>query len=197
MRHIFLSIVAALVLTGCRTAESNHPMFPDAPSRPAEEGFRWEIVKGAGLKFRAQTNGRIRVITDDSLGGAKIEWDDSVKTHRTVIRAFTIRNMAIGDVLPQLKALPTWTDSLTCGFREISSKRQGVTRYVLVPTGEYAALIDSLGRHEPIPSTCNGWGVGNSGMRYFEIHSNRPDKALFIEIGQDAPLFDEQSIVIE
>ena len=33
-----------------------------------------------------------------------------------------------------------------------------------------------------------------SGSRYFEIHENHPDKAVFVEIGQDAPLFDENSI---
>lgn len=47
---------------------------------------------------------------------------------------------------------------------------------------------------EPVPAPCNGWGVGNSGKRYFEIHDSNPDKAIFIEIGQDAPLFDENSI---
>ena len=49
-------------------------------------------------------------------------------------------------------------------------------------------------KQEPVPSTCNGWGTGNSGMRYFEIYDNAPDKAVFVEIGQDAPLFDENSI---
>ena len=49
-------------------------------------------------------------------------------------------------------------------------------------------------KQEPVPSTCNGWGTGNSGMRYFEIYDNVPDKAVFMEIGQDAPLFDENSI---
>lgn len=48
---------------------------------------------------------------------------------------------------------------------------------------------------EPVPAPCNGWGVGNSGQRYFEIHNSNPDKAIFIEIGQDAPLFDENSII--
>ncbi len=197
MRNILLTTITTLALIGCKTAESNYPIFPDTPSRQAEKGFKWEVVKGAGMKFRAQTNGRIRVVTDDSLRGAKIEWNDSVKTYRPVIRVFSIRNMNIDDVIPQLKKLPTWTDSLTCGFRKTNSDRQGVSRYVLVPTGDYAASTDSLGKTEPIPSTCNGWGIGNSGMRYFEIHDSRPDKALFVEIGQDAPLFDEQSIVFE
>ncbi|NPD83117.1 hypothetical protein HPS57_14215 [Prevotella sp. PINT] len=197
MRNILLTTITTLALIGCKTAESNYPIFPETPSRQAEEGFKWEIVKGAGMKFWAETNGRIHIVIDDSQGVAKIEWNDSVKTYRPVIRVFNIKDMNINDVLPQLKKLHTWTDSLTCGFRKTDSNRQGVSRYVLVPTGKYAAEIDSLGKTEPIPSTCNGWGIGNSGMRYFEIHDSRPDKALFVEIGQDAPLFDEQSIVFE
>ena len=64
----------------------------------------------------------------------------------------------------------------------------------MVPDGEYATRINEWMQKEPVPVTCNGWGVGNSGNRYFEVHDSRPDKALFVEIGQDAPLFDENSI---
>lgn len=51
-------------------------------------------------------------------------------------------------------------------------------------------------KEEPVPSTCSGWGVGNSGMRYFEVQDSHPDRAVFVEIGQDAPLFDESSICL-
>lgn len=36
--------------------------------------------------------------------------------------------------------------------------------------------------------------MGNSGMRYFEIFSDKPNKAVFVEIGQETPMFDEKSI---
>lgn len=65
---------------------------------------------------------------------------------------------------------------------------------MLTPSGEYARKMEQVMKEEPVPSTCNGWGVGNSGMRYFEVHDSHPDKAIFVEIGQDAPLFDENSI---
>lgn len=86
--------------------------------------------------------------------------------------------------------------SQTCAFEEGKSNRKGVKRYSLVPTGDYAKKIQELSSQEPIPTTCNGWGMGNSGIRYFEIHDSHPDKAIFLEIGQDAPLFDEQSIIL-
>ena len=65
----------------------------------------------------------------------------------------------------------------------------------MVPVGDYATEVRAQMQSEPVPAPCNGWGVGNSGQRYFEIHDSNPDKAIFIEIGQDAPLFDENSII--
>lgn len=87
-----------------------------------------------------------------------------------------------------------WADSLTCDFREVKSNRAGVTRYILEPTGKSAKKLADRGQHEPVPFTCYGWGVGNSGARYFEVFHTHPQKAVFVEVGQDMPLFDEQSI---
>lgn len=88
----------------------------------AEEGFKWEVVEGAGLKFWAETNGYIRVVTNDSLPGAEIEWNDSVKCI---------------DLLSQLKEMPGWEDKFTREFKKVNTHRQGVNRYVLKPTGTY------------------------------------------------------------
>ena len=102
-------------------------------------------------------------------------------------------------MLPQLRKSPrlpgaSWLDSEECEFKEVESGRVGVTRYVLQLTGRSAELLAERGKREPVPYTCGGWGVGNSGMRYFEVFSSHPDKAVFVEIGQDAPLIDEKSI---
>ena len=61
---------------------------------------------------------------------------------------------------------------------------RGVTRYVLVPTGDYADRIEAAMEAERgHPSTCNEWGSSNSGRRYFgnprqppgqsHLHGNR------------------------
>lgn len=42
------------------------------PDRKPYDGFRWEHIAGAGLDFWAQTNGRLRVVTDSTLPGAVI-----------------------------------------------------------------------------------------------------------------------------
>lgn len=100
-------------------------------------------------------------------------------------------------MIASLSKLESWDNSQACKFKEIKSGRDGVKRFILVPDGNYALEIEKQMKTEPVPAPCNGWGVGNSGMRFFEIHANKPDKAVFMEIGQEAPLFDENSIELD
>lgn len=165
-----------------------------APSRQAYEGFVWKEITGAGLKLWAQENGQIQLMADTALPGFVIKRKD-LPGSQPVIQVFDLPHRNIDDALETLERSADWNPCETCRFKEIPSKRKGVRRFILLPDGRYAQKMDSLMLSEPLPSPCNGWGVGNSGQRFFEIHDNHPDKAIFMEIGQDAPLFDENSVV--
>lgn len=164
-----------------------------APSRPAYEGFEWTELNGAGLRMLVQQNDYIHLLADPTLPGI-VEVKADCATPRPVIRVFDLPHGDINDVLATLALSPDWDATQTCRFEEVATNRTDVRRYLLRPDGQYAEQMDALMQQEPVPATCNGWGVGNSGNRYFEIHTAHPDKALFVEIGQDAPLFDETSI---
>ncbi len=194
MKNKILYIIPCflIILYSC----TSYPKFPEKPSRPSYEGFKWEIISGAGLKCWAQNNSVIHVITDNTIPGARIARGDNDLNGNIVIKIFPLPSQKIESILDTLKKMPGWDPSTSCAFKEIPSQRKGVKRYVLELTGTSAEKFREQSKQEPIPSTCNGWGVGNSGMRYFEIHSNQPNKAIFIEIGQDTPLFDEQSIIL-
>lgn len=190
-----IAIFCAYFLTSCNQNQTG-PSFPESPSRPAYEGFSWQEVSGNGLKLWAQSNGHIQIETDANIPGAQIVWiDDTSFTARTILQLFSLPDKNIQNLTKMLAKEPGWKD-IDCSFREIESGRTGVKRYVLEPSGPDAQKFKEQSSKEPIPTTCNGWGMGNSGSRYFEVHENRPDIALFVEIGQDAPLFDEQSLVI-
>ena len=186
------------LLAGCfGQPDGRFPEFPEKPSTAPMKGYQWETVSGAGLKFWAQRDSQNRVVTDALLHGAVVEHRDSLRhTRRQVIRVFPLEDGDIDEVLDQLEETPGWDKEQTCKFKEEESGRKGVTRYVLVPKGDYADRIEAESKSKAIPSTCNGWGVGNSGTRYFEIYDSHPDRAVFVEIGQEAPLFDPASIVL-
>lgn len=167
------------------------------PLRKAYEGFEWKELHGAGIRLMVQSSENIRLLVDPLLPGVVMVRDGDAAPS-PLLRVFNLKNGNIEDVLAELKKQDGWDNSCTCVFRkEEKSSRSGVNRYVLVPDGDYAGKMDSLLQNEPVPSTCCGWGIGNSGYRYFEIQDAAPDKALFVEIGQDAPLFDENSIILE
>lgn len=175
----------------CKTEISN--LSDSVSIRKAYDGFTWATLSGAGIKLRAQSNQEIRLMIDPSIPGVVMVRNGDTSP-RMLIQIFDLPNNDINDVINCLSKSENWDESQTCKFKEVKSGRKGVKRFVLVPDGNYALEIDNQMKTEPVPATCNDWGVGNSGMRYFEIYDNKPDKAVFMEIGQDAPLFDENSI---
>lgn len=164
------------------------------PSRKAYEGFVWKKLSGAGLSLWAQENDEIRLMADPSLPGIVMVRNGDLEP-QMLIRIFSLPNKNINDVIEILEKTDNWDNNQTGKFKEVKSGREGVRRFVMIPDGKYASEIELLMKSEPVPAPCNGWGVGNSGSRYFEIYDSHPDKAIFVEIGQDAPLFDENSIM--
>ena len=189
MRHLFFYILFISLCACTNTSNKKVGEQPAAgslainyrPVRAPYEGFQWMQVKGCGLSFWAQYNGQIRIMVDPAV------------PHR-VMQLFSLKSRSIDDVITSLRQQPGWDETQTCVFKEVKSSRSGIHRYVLTPSGEYARKMEQVMKEEPVPSTCNGWGVGNSGMRYFEVHDSHPDKAIFFFFCQDAPLFDENSI---
>lgn len=212
MRHlyIFMASVLCACASGCMSGLSGKwkglahssgyeadTVLPDSlkPSRQPYEGFVWDEVRGAGLRLLAQRNGSMRVMADPSLPGMVLVRDGSASPVR-LIQVFDIGVGGISVLTDTLRARGELPVGETCRFRNIDSGRAGVSRYILVPYGDYAAHVDSVSALGPVPSTCGGWGVGNSGMRYFETYDSSPSKAVFVEIGQEMPLFDEKSIIL-
>lgn len=185
-----------LVVTACRKHSDTQPQFPEQPSHEAYPGFSWETVSGAGLQCWAQRGGGIRVVPDGRSSALCIVYETRPGTPKPLLQVFTLRDGRMESLLEQLAQTPGWDPAQTCTFAAAQGNRPGVTRYNLVPTGTYADSVKARCTREPVPSTCNGWGMGNSGTRYFEVHAQHPDKAVFVEIGQDQPLFDERSIVL-
>jgi hypothetical protein len=203
-----LSLFGLFILTyfGCRNPEHQKSddfvrevSLAEKPSRNPHFGFEWEKVSGAGIEFWAQKNEVLHIGISETLPGAFVERIENGKpiAISLVIQVFEIKNQKIEDVLEFIQDQDDWDINELCAFEKIESSRQGVERYVLRPTGKALQEFKERSSIEPITHTCGLWGMGNSGIRYFEIHQNNRNKALFLEIGQEAPLFDEETIIVK
>jgi len=161
------------------------------PSRSAYDGCVWEKKDGESLTFWGQRCHSSNLSFTDN--DTKVMLNDGQS--REVMRIFSIVDGNVNNVLNTLRTEEGWDETEQCRFHiDTSNTRNGVTRYMLSPTGE--RLRQNSESLEPVAITCNGYGVGVSGVRYFELQNNVPDKVLFMEIGQEAPLFDQYTWVM-
>ena len=174
------------------------------PSRDPEPGCKWEKVIGAGLEVWGQRcgegNNQQWVGVSETLPGVLEEFRD--ETGKVVsgrfIQVFELKNQKIEDVIPLLPKNEDWKDSDLCTFKKVLGRtRTGVTAYILMPTGAALEKFEKEGQEYPIVTTCGGFGAGNSGNLWFEIHSSNPNKAIFFSMSQDSPLYDESTVIVK
>jgi hypothetical protein len=73
----------------------------------------------------------------------------------------------------------------------------GVKRYTFSPDAAYAKELKALANPDEVPEPpCGDWGEMPDGIQYFEIPAGEVRKLLFVRIGQDEPLFDEQTLQV-
>jgi hypothetical protein len=205
MKKVGIFLLLNFVLISCKSVNTTNNFstvkanLNHKPKREAYAGFVWEKVSGAGIEFWAQRSKDISVGISETLPGAFIEKqvDGSPVALGLVIQVFHLKNQKIEDVFEVLQYDENWKQSDKCVFHKISCNRKGVTRYELRPSGESLAAYQKQTEEGPVSHTCAIWGSGNSGIRYFEIHESNKNKAVFVEVGQEAPLFDEESIVVK
>lgn len=188
MKNLLTSIFfLAILFCGCT--------YSKIPSREPYTGFEWKDFKGAGLSLKVQENEKIKFTSNTDT--IFIKSKDGI-TH-PVIKVYNIGNNEINNLLTTLKPIPeletnnNWFNIQNCKFTQVKQYNSSKI-FILSPKNQAKIDMEKLSPKEPIPYTCGGYGVGNSGARYFITFNNLPNKAVFVEIGQDAPLFDETSI---
>jgi hypothetical protein len=71
----------------------------------------------------------------------------------------------------------------------------GVKRYTFSPDAAYAKELKALANPDEVPKPpCGDWGEMPDGIQYFEVPVGGARKLLFVRVGQDEPLFDEQTL---
>lgn len=171
--------------------------FALAPSRPAEKGCTWEQLtdKAAGLQVSAQRC---------DFGGRRIDF--FIKGNQLFQRYSD--GGAPDAVIDVFELKPN--ETAEAGLKRIFSERtppKVASRCKLVPYKEDAPRAD-VKRYTFVPKVapksnpdevgdpqCGEWGDAPDGIQYFEVQPGAR-KVLFVRVGQDIPLFDEQTLTL-
>lgn len=192
-------IVAAMLGLGASAAAAEV-----SPSRAPEQGCAWKPFQGLGLRLLVQD------CTDDSLHylfSVKGDWieqhrpsDDRTFGSHQVIRVLSKpADMPIEQAVMKFAA-PTLPAEAKghCAVAKAKApfKDPNKAWFTLQPTGAYARKIDADLEKGPRDFGCGQYGAGQQ-TTYFEYHPNESrTRFLFVVVGWDEPLFDEQNIQI-
>ncbi len=160
-------------------------------------GCRWERVTGGGLEVRAQacdlTTGQWRVVWEPQRQGFELRVDERV--HELVIQPWSLPPDGGPDsIVATLKAAGHLPAASDCQL--VPAKRRPLPRlattFILAPAEPVPAVTPSGEIPEP---PCGPYGASTHGVRYFVFDLRRPDRLIFVNEGQDQPMFDPSSIV--
>jgi hypothetical protein len=174
----------------------------DKPSRPADKGCAWQKLSDASLGLEAW-------VERCDYGFRKI---DFVAQGHSLAQRYSDGG-ALEPVVDVIDRLPSESGEAAAKrvFAMHTDKRvaarcvpapykgmkarKDVQRLTFVPNAAYAKEL----RKNPPPAgdmpepPCGEWGESPDGIQYFEIHPSS-QKILFVRVGQDIPLFDEQTL---
>jgi hypothetical protein len=190
-----------LCLACTAAAASSSP----AASRPASEGCRWKPFRsqtlGVSLLVEACSRPESRYVF--SVVGNRIEQhrpaDDVTYVGPIMMEFFTKPAAMSIEKAIEAQFVAKLPPEARRSCRVVPYRYRGNTkpRYTLEPTGTYANKIYAELAQFPRDFGCGPYGAGQASA-YFEYHpSESLERFAFVNAGQDAPLFDEESIRFE
>lgn len=204
MNSAMRSITWACALFACVTVSAVAWADEGAPSRPPIDKCVWE-------KLTDKTVGLAAWVQRCDFGFRKIHFEFTGNA-----LAIKYSDGGAADPLVELydiKPGETAEASLQRLFREKTDKAvsarcvlapytegtapAGIKRYTFSPDAAYAKELEAKTDPNEVPDPpCGDWGEMPDGIQYFEVPAGAARKLLFVRIGQDEPLFDEQTLQV-
>ncbi len=176
---------------------------PDQPSRPASKGCAWEKIADTKVGLAAWVERcdygfrKIDFLFKD--GALAMRFSDGGEPE-PVVEVFGrlpgespqagVLRIAREHTAPEIAAR-----CLVVPYN-IGKPPAGARRYAFAPNAAYRRELKAKeDPNEVGDPPCGDWGVAPDGIQYFEVRPADPArKILFVRVGQDQPLFDEQSL---
>jgi len=198
MRSILWACALLASVTISAAARADEP----APSRPPIDKCVWEKLadKTIGLAAWAQRcDFGFRQIHFEFAGNAlAIKYSDGGAAD-PLVEVFDIKSGETAEAA-LLRLFREKTDKAVSARCELAPYTEatvsaGVKRYTFSPDAAYAKELKALASPDEVPEPpCGDWGEMPDGIQYFEVPAGEGHKLLFVRVGQDESLFDEQTL---
>jgi hypothetical protein len=202
MNSAMRSIVGACALFASMTIAAVARADEPSPSRPPIDKCIWEKLadKTVGLAAWAhRCDFGFRQIHFEFAGNAlAVKYSDGGAAD-PLIELYDIRSGETAEVALQRLFLEKTdkTVSARCVLAPYTEGTvpAGIKRYTFSPDAAYGKELKALANPDEVPEPpCGDWGEMPDGIQYFEVPAGAARKLLFVRIGQDEPLFDEQTL---
>lgn len=192
-------LMALFVALGAPVAGLADSALPPAPGwRTEAEGCSWSWREGGEIALWAETcdiDGRIwQVLWDDARAAFVTRRDDA--DMGIAVQVFSLPGGEITALSDTLVAAGNLEPEAACTWRAVALRPAPRSRafHVLTPDDPAAlAAADSGEIPEPV---CGPYGASTHGVRYFMTDLRWAGRAIFVEEGQERPLFDPSSITL-
>ena len=173
-----------------------------APSRPAVKGCAWERLSDTALGLSAW-------VQRCDFGFRKIDWlardssllirysDAGDAAPESLIDVFALQpgeaaEAGIGRIYASQTPAPL---ARRCRIAPWAGKTPaGVKRYQFVPDATYRKELETKASPDEVPEPpCGELGEWPDGIAYWEAQAGAT-RVMFVRVGQDEPLFDEQTL---
>jgi hypothetical protein len=177
----------------------------DKPSRPADKNCRWEKFSDPGVGLQAWVQrcdyGDRKIDFLAQGRSLAIRYSDAGAKPDPLVDVFDLlpredARAAIGRVFLAHTDEAVAARCVLAPYKEEGKVRTGVERYTFVPDRKYQKELDAKrDPNEVGDPPCGDWGDAPDGVQYFEAQPSRGvRRILFVRVGQDIPLFDENTL---
>jgi len=195
-------LCAALLACSALTAQAQ----TSKPSRPAAKGCAWEKLSDAAVGLDAwgqRCDYGFRKIDFVFDGNALAERYDGGKPDPLVevldLKPDESEQAGLTRLFGEHTDKALAAKCVLKPYKYYKASPHGVKRYTFVPNATYQKQVDATQDPDEVGDpACGDWGDAPDGIQYFEVQaaSKSALRVLFVRIGQDEPLFDEQTLKI-
>jgi len=199
MRSILFNLALIALISNSPYANAGTEM---PPARAPVPGCAWQHLSDAAVGLAAWVQqcdfGFRQIVLSLKGSGLAMHYSDGGDEETLV----EVRTLAAGETLEAgmrrawaVGVAPAVARHCQLSAYADSAAHAGVKRYRFVPDAAYAKQLAASADPNDIPEPpCGERGIALDGEQYFETQAGSHRAFLFVQVGQDEPLFDPQTL---